>query len=146
MSLIIAVWRQYREKLRKQWAELNSVWDLGLEKLKKASVTKKATGKKAKGAKKKDDAMAFYNISAAAKKTVLTNYLTDEKRKYRSQVKDYLASSKLLLQIGAKAFQMRYASMDDDEIRTATAAPDFKYIPTIDEMTKLVEAAVALSS
>ena len=146
MTLIQQMWKWYQEKIKQRWVQINAGWAHALDLLKADSLRKKTPGKKGKAGKKKEDASALYNISPTAKQQVLSVYLQEQKKAYRQRMRSYLRDSELLLQMGAKAFLMRYATLDDDEFRAVTAAPDFKFMPSTDEMVRLVDAAIALSA
>lgn len=145
-TLVQQVWRKYQVRLRKQWTDLNACWARALDVMKADLMRKKTPGKKGKGGKKKDDSMALYNISAAAKQQVLSKHMLERKKAYRLRIKAYLSDTKLLRQMGPQAYQMRHSSLDDDEMRAATAAPVFQFLPTTEEMVKLVETAITLSA
>lgn len=144
--LVQQTWKRYQERLKRQWTELNALWAQALDVMKADSLRKKTPGKKGRGGKKKDEAVALYNISAAAKQQVLSAYILEQKKAYRSHVQAYLKDTKLLLQIGAQAYQMRHSSLDAEEMRAATAAPVLQIKPSTEEMVKLVEAAIGLSA
>ena len=143
--LMQQVWKRYQERLKRQWTEVNNCWAHALDVMKADSLRKKTPGKKGRGGKKKDET-ALYNISAAAKQQVLASFILERKKAYRSYVKAYLQDTKLLRQIGAQAYQMRHHSLDAEEMRAATAAPVLVLLPSTEEMAKLVEAAIVLST
>jgi hypothetical protein len=145
VNMIKAVWSLYRGKMEKRLSDLNALWTEVLEQLIKDSTRKKSAAKKTRVGKKRDDTLTYFNITQAAKDHVLTRHLMECKQRFRVRAKEYLGNTKQLVREGAKAFMMRYLSMEDDEFMKATSAPDFVYMVTRDEMTKLIDAAVALS-
>ena len=132
------------DKVRKQWASIHAQWNESLEKLQQDIVRRKSAVKKGRKPKR-DEGLGYYGITKTAKETVLEKHMQGCKLRYREKVREYLQGTKLILQLGAKAFMMRYSSLEPDEIRLVTAAPNFQFLVTHDEMVKLIDEALTIS-
>ncbi|CAG9330050.1 unnamed protein product [Blepharisma stoltei] len=132
-------WHMYNAKRKKRWESLIRFWNEMLEILIKES-SNKAIRKK----KKLLDSNKYAKITLISRNQVLTEYFRNCKRNFHIQLRDYIANTKESVRRGVKAFRMAITKGNEDSPAYITFAPDFKYLPSTEELIKLIEKATKL--
>jgi len=89
--------------------------------------------------KKKDVTIKYMEITSAQKAQILTGIMIAARRRYRERLRAYLNSQHDLIRKGVKAFQSALEGSDE----CLLALPDFKFLPSREEMKGIIEKATA---
>lgn len=138
IAMIKKLWREHAEREQHRMAKLQALWIEVLEHLQADLAHKKSAAKKVRGKRRLEEANIYYSISAAVRQTVLSRHMLECKRKHRDQVRVYLAATRMLKLLGRSAFAAK--ALEDPALQQA--APQFQYLPSAEEMARLIDSAL----
>ncbi|CAG9328091.1 unnamed protein product [Blepharisma stoltei] len=130
------VWREYNEKNKKRWEELNLLWNQELEK----KILELNKAKPTKGKKKKDESAKYLKIPAIARNHVLTEYFRDRKRNFRVEIRKFIDKKKM------QKVLKQFSKFSQSDLDTNKAELIFKYLPSEEDMLQLIEKALHITN
>lgn len=117
VSLIQRKLKNFVIKIKRRKNEIVKAWNKALSKLIMENTSSKANSKYAK-------------VTSHMRDPIINKYYNSKSREFLKKIRLFLTSSKLLRKTGAK-------------LRTKIIPPEFEYMPTEDELKKLIESAIS---